>query len=354
MRSIRPVLAGAMAVVLATHGAHAEDLTSGRQQMGRGTSSRVAFDRNNLSVGQLRLSGNEKGSQIVNGRPSDLPAADMLILEQALQRIRDLNKKGYRTNNDIENGDPTKVPPVQGLTAEEKRVLAIFKIPSQESYARASSAIIMPNVHQQPYYAFDIDRILNSESQLIPHGLLGEPDVLVPVREVHYERIVSTAKEGGLVGGWTVRPGDPNAVEEAHYQVPIPRYAVKSDGTLAHDPQVAGNPVVPLQLLGPGNWYSTRPENLPPQYSFNPANSTFRVAMGISPDDSTPDPFVTGGHIACYWIYDFANPPNCHSCARSGDPVSIGPGQGDGNPAAGYGQYGTTVVVSVNNGGQDN
>ena len=351
MRSVRNVLASAVVMGLASQVAMAEDLSSHRAQLGRGTSARVTLDRSGLVEGQLTLTGNEKGSRIVNGRRSDLSAADMSTLARALQHIRDLAKKKLTSDSQIRNGDPLAVPPVPGLTPEEQRVLAIMEIPNRFSFARASSAIILPNQHQLEYYAFDIDRVLRNESVVIPRGLMGEPDVLIPVKPVKYERIVSTSADSGLTGGWN--SGTSN-VTAPHYRVPIPMYAVRSDGTVARDPNFNPPRLVPLQLLGPGNWYDTRPENLRPEYSYNANNGTFRVAMGIDANDSTPDVFPGGGHIACYWIYDFANPPNCHATARSGDPVSIGAGQGDGNPNAGYGQYGSTVVVAVDNSGQDN
>lgn len=348
MRSINQVLAATVVLGLASQGAMAEDLSSHRQQLGRGTSARVGFDRNNLVTGQTIFDGAEKGPS-VQGKRADASAADMNTLEKALQHIRDLAKKHLTSNSQIVNGDPLAVPPVPGLTAEEQRVLGIFGVPSDTAFAKAATAIIKPNVHQVQFYAFDIDRILNHESTMIPNGLLGEPDVLIPVKPIKYERIVSTAQDTGLTGGWT---NNGASTTGPHYRVPIPQYAVKSDGTLAHDPN--SNHLVPLQLLGAGNWYGTRPEDLPPQYTYDENTKKFRVAMGIAGNDTSPNVFPEGGHIPCYWIYDLGNPPNCHATARSGDPASIGGGQGDGNPNHGYGQYGSTVVVAVDNSGADN
>lgn len=347
MPTIKGVLASALIVGCTAHALLAEDLTSKRTQLGRGSTSRVAFDRGNLTGSQPIFNGNRRGAP-VNGVPSDLSAVQMSTLANALQRIRDLRKLGLTSDSQIINGDPLRVPPVPGLTAAEQAVLGIFGVPPTISFARASTGIVQPGTHQMEYFAFDIDRILNNESILIPSGLFGVPDMRIPVKAVHYERVVSDAADVGLTGGWTENG---TAAPGPHYRVLLPEYAVKSDGDLARDPDTGG--YVKLQLLGPGNWFNTRPEDLPAAYTFDPSDQRFRVAISTDPNDtSSPNPFLSSGHIYCYWIYDFGNMPNCHAAARTGDPTAVGGSQGGYDSAnSGYGAYGSTIVVKVNNRG---
>lgn len=350
MPNVKGVLAGAVVIGLAATALQAEDLTSKRTQLGRGTTSKVGFDRGNLTGDQPILTGQYKGPP-VNGVPSDLSAVQMQTLSDAVQHIRDLRKRGLVTDDQIINGDPTRTPPIPGLTAAERAVLGLFGIPGTITFARAATAIIRPGTHQAPYYAFDIDRILNNESQLIPSGLLAAsvPDMRIPVKPVRYERVVSNAADTGLTGGWTENG---TSTSGPHYRVLIPEWAVRSNGELARDPDTGG--YVKLQLLGPGNWFNTRPSDLPAAYTFNPSDSRFRVAISTDPNDqSSPNPFLSGGHIHCYWIYDFGNAPNCHAAARTGDPTAVGGSLGGYDfENNGYGQYGSTIVVKVNNRGQ--
>ena len=175
MSTLKTVLAGAVIAGCAASAALAEDLSGSRTQLGRGTTSRVTFDRGNLSGGQPVFSGERKGPA-VNGVPSDLSAIQMQTLADALQHIRDLRKQGLTSDAQIVNGDPTRVPPIAGLTAAERAVLTLMEVPGTFSYARAATALIQPSKHQAVFYAFDIDRILNNESELIPNGRLGVPD----------------------------------------------------------------------------------------------------------------------------------------------------------------------------------
>jgi len=356
MRSASRVLAMALVAGVIAASANAEELTSPRTQVGRGATQRVGFDRDSLS-GQVPphdTSGRGQGVRDPDTgaiTPADMSATQIQALATALQHIRDLNKLGLTTNAQLLAGIPTHVPPIPGLTAGDIQVLSLVQVPrSGMDYTQAGTTYILPSVHQQFFYAFDIDKILAGQYTVIPNGLLGEPDVLIPVKPVQYERIVSTSQDTGLTGGWT---NNGTSGTEPHFRVPIPQYAVRSNGTVAIDPQYGE--VVPLQLLGPGNWYGTTPRDLPSEYTYNPSNSTFRVAVGLNTPWS-PDVFPVGGHIPCYWIHDMANPPNCQAVCRCGDPTAIGPIQdtSSANSDHGYGQYGTTVVVPVDNSGGDN
>lgn len=346
MLTVRRVLSGAMILGLAATALQAEQLGGKRDQVGRGGNTQVSFDRNALARGVFTINPSNFNN------PNDASAAQMQLLAQAMQAVRDRVAQGLKTDAQILAGG-NGVPP---LSAQHQAILNAFGLPGSQNgssfgYKDAASAVVLPNTHGGFYYTFDIDRILNEGGVYPPSQTVqvhsGEPsvynvDVSVPVREVQYPRIVSEVQEVGLTGGWNPT----NSVPGVHYRIPLDQYAVRASGNLAIDP--ATNTPVSLQILGPGVWGDWSADGNVYKYQPDPTDTSgktgrFRVAMALG-NEASPNVFPSGGHVHCGFIYDFANPINCHAVARTKDPTN---GQVNG-------QYGTTVVVSVNNSGKYN
>lgn len=315
-------------------------LGEGREQLKRGTASHQLFDRDKL-LGQFVFDPS------LNNAPYSISAQEYDTLVKAMAKVRGLMARGLQTDTELQSG----LPGHSGLDASEIAIMTRLGMTSE--FKRAGTAYVKPNTHRNHYYVFDIDRVLDpadptGNPEALPGVTVhnGEPtvyqvDVSIPVKKIRYERQLSKQTETGLTGGWAPA----SSTDGAHYRLAIDQYATRASGMLARDPSNGG--LVPLQMVGPGDWYGWSTETDPTlnaRYSYDPTTRRFRVAMALA-DANNPSPnvFPTGGHIHCGFIYDFGNPLNCHKTARTGDPSTQGPNM-----------YGDTVVVAVDNRGRDN
>jgi hypothetical protein len=290
---------------------------SGRKPLARAATSRVpTFDPTKLSrAGELVIDARGKGPGGL-----DLSAPQFETLTSAIEKVKEVTRK---TTDD---GEIRKE-----LTSAQRDVLSVVGVSSD--FYRLANAYVLPNTHRTPFYVFDIDRVHNKEFKV--HS--GEPsvyqvDVSIPVKPIYFERTLGGQADYGYTGGWSPVPYS----GEQHYRITLDQFAVNRAGKIAVDP--TNGQLVPLQMVGPGDWYGWRSDDN--RYKYDPATQRYRVAMSLN--ESSPNIFPAGGHIHCGFIYDFGNPLNMHKICRSGDPSTAGGG------------YGSTVVVSRDNCGRDN